>query len=670
MSLRIAFIGTGQMARNHARAIHSLGGRATIVGVTDRLPDRAEEFAAFAGGRTYPSIRTLLDAGPDIVHVCTPPPAHFETAHAALDAGAHVYVEKPFALTMTDATRLLEMAERRGRRVCAGHQLLFDGAFRTLVARANAIGELVQADSHFAFRPSGSSMTRAGARVLADQLVDVLPHPLYTLIAVLERFGPPGAAVEIDWARGGPDELHASLRAGDIVGRLSVSLRARPIASSLALSGTRGALTCDFVRSIVVGAGNPGEAALEKVLNPMIEGAQLVSRTALSVGRRVATGVSYPGLAELIDVFYGAVERGDPSPLSPRHLLSVTRVFEDLVSRIDDSVGQRQAGRVGQAGQASQTGQAPPEPVIVVTGARGFLGGAVARALHGSSQGAAAPVRVRGIGRAADPDDPHVHEWVVADLSRGISADALSGADVVVHAAAETAGDFAAHERNTIAATRHLLQSMREAGVTRLVLVSSLSVLRPPRTPWERQTELTPRPDDPSPYGAYTWGKSLQEALVERDAPSFGIAVRIVRPGALVDAENPSLPGLMGRHLFGRWHLGLGHARLPIAVCDVRRCAEAIAWCATRFDEAPPVVNLFDPEVATRGAFIRSLRARGWSGRIVWVPISAIALGITAARTAISLANRRLPTRLAAWAVLKPRRYDSRVASRVLAACR
>jgi nucleoside-diphosphate-sugar epimerase len=299
-------------------------------------------------------------------------------------------------------------------------------------------------------------------------------------------------------------------------------------------------------------------------------------------------------------------------------------------------------------------------PLVVVTGARGFLGAAVARVLD----------RVRGIGRTANPDDPHVHEWVVADLSRGISADALAGADVVVHAAAETAGDFAAHERNTIAATRHLLRAMHDAGVTRLVLVSSLSVLRPPRTPWERQNEATPRPADPIAFGPYTWGKSRQEELVERDAPAFGIDVRIIRPGALVDADNPSLPGLMGRHLFGRWHLGLGRSRLPIAVCDVNRCASAIAWCATHFDAAPRVVNLFDPEVATRGAFVRQLRARGWRGRIVWVPISAIALAIIAARTAISLAQRRLPSRLAAWAVLKPRRYDGSVAAKVLAACR
>ena len=110
---------------------------------------------------------------------------------------------------------------------------------------------------------------------------------------------------------------------------------------------------------------------------------------------------------------------------------------------------------------------------------------------------------------------------------------------------------------------------MHEAGVERLVLVSSMSVLRPPRTPWERQDEHTPRPDDPERFGPYVWGKSRQEELVEREAPALGIAVRIVRPGALIDWREPELPGVMGRQLFGPWHLALG--RSTSSDCRVRR---------------------------------------------------------------------------------------------------
>jgi predicted dehydrogenase/nucleoside-diphosphate-sugar epimerase len=650
MTLRVGFIGAGQMARHHLAAVQHLAAPATVVGVHDRAFGSAEEFATLAGTKAHRSIAALIDdAHPDIVHVCTPPGTHFEAAAAALERGAHVYVEKPFALTLGDATRLLDIARQRNLLVCAGHQLLRDRAFETLMARAGALGTPVQVDSHFAFRPAGASAERRGARTLARQLIDILPHPLYSLVAVLERFASTSCQLEIGWVHATPSDVQAVVRAGELIGRLSVSLRARPIASSLTITGTRGAVSCDFVRSIVTGAGNPGTEPLEKILNPVLEGAQLCSRTAASVARRVVAGGSYPGLAELIGAFYTAVATRGSSPVTPSHLLRVTQVFQQLTARIEAAADR--ATRVQPSAPPCESSR-----LAVVTGARGFLGSEVAKAL----------TDVRGIGRDGWPDTPHVREWVAADLSAGLPAEALAGADVVVHAAAETSGGYEAHQRNTIDATRHVLRAMHAAGVRRLVLVSSLSVLRPPRSPWERQNERTPRPENPRGFGPYTWGKCMQEELVEREAAELGITTRIVRPGALVDGQDPSLPGLMGRRLFGRWHMGLGHARLPIAVCDVKRCAEAIAWCATHFDDAPSVVHVIDPALTTRGAYLAQLRAQGWDGQMIWVPISAIAFGMSTARWLLSLMRGRLPERLAVWSILRPRRYDTTLSKSVL----
>ena len=368
---------------------------------------------------------------------------------------------------------------------------------------------------------------------------------------------------------------------------------------------------------------------------------------------RVCSSGSYPGLPELIEDFYGAVATGGPSPVSPAHLLRVTELFEQLVARTEAAARQPRYTRPGVRRVHS------PRPVVV-TGARGFLGAEISRALP----------HVRGIGRGGWPDNAHMHGWVVADLSNGLAPEALAGAEVVVHAAAETSGGYPEHQRNTIDATRHLLHAMHAADVRRLVLVSSLSVIRPPTTAWERQDEHTPRPEDPRMFGPYTWGKCLQEELAEREAAALGIAIRIIRPGALVDRDEPALPGLMGRRLFGRWHMGLGRPGLPIAVCDVERCAEAIAWCATHFDQAPPIVNLLDPSIATRGDFVAHLRAGGWSGRMLWVPISVVAFAVTAIRAAFSLCRGQRPGGLAAWSILRPRRYDARLAAEMLESVR
>jgi predicted dehydrogenase len=107
-ALRVGFIGAGQMARNHLDAIARIGMPTVVVGVHDRMAGQAERFARLAKTQTFTSVDRLLEEGrPDVVHVCTPPAAHVEAASAALDGGAHVYVEKPFAPTERDARALL-----------------------------------------------------------------------------------------------------------------------------------------------------------------------------------------------------------------------------------------------------------------------------------------------------------------------------------------------------------------------------------------------------------------------------------------------------------------------------------------------------------------------------------------------------------------------------------
>jgi predicted dehydrogenase/nucleoside-diphosphate-sugar epimerase len=649
--LRTAFIGTGNIAGLHLQALRQLATPHTVVGVHDAKWLAAQAFAARAGTRAYAALRDLLEqARPDIVHVCTPAGSHFEPARQALLAGAHVYVEKPFVETSAEAETLFALARERALLICAGHQLLRDPAYTGLVERIVDIRPITFVDSYFAFRPPRLQPHRSSRHALAEQLLDVVPHPLYTLVAALDCLNGGTEAVEVVHVSATPTDLHALLRAGQLSGRLCVSLRARPVASTLTVAGEHGTLTADFVRAILLGAANEGTSPLEKVANPFVEAGQLASRSAASLARRLARRATYPGLTELLEECYAAAAAGGRSPLSVDHLRAVTGIYEELATRVRRTIGSARARK------------ATVGPLAVVTGAAGFFGQAITRAL--ASRG----FRVRGVGRSDQPDDPHVHEWVRADLAERLPAAALANAAVVVHAAAETAGGFEAHERNTVRATHRVLDAMAAAGVRRLVLVSSLSVVRPPRRFWERQTERTPRASRPERLGAYAWGKCTAEQLVETAQGGPTLQVRIVRPAALVDLEHIEFPGLLGRRLFGRWHLGLGHPGLPFAVCEVDRAAAAIAWCADHFAEAPRITNLIDPAIPTRGQVLALLREHGWRGKVIWVPIGVMAAVVHVGRRLAALVRGESTRPLAAWSILRPRRYDTAVATSVLAA--
>src|SRR5439155_17323968 len=84
----------------------------------------------------------------------------------------------------------------------------------------------------------------------------------------------------------------------------------------------------------VIGSGNEGTTPLEKIANPFVEAAQLAWRSATGLTRRLLRGANYPGLAELLEVFYAAAAAGGPSPLNVDHLRRVTTLYEQLAAHV------------------------------------------------------------------------------------------------------------------------------------------------------------------------------------------------------------------------------------------------------------------------------------------------------------------------------------------------
>jgi len=656
-AVRVAFIGGGSIARAHLRALQRLQPAVRVVGVHDADHRSAAEFAEQSSSISYPTRDGMLaSARPEVVHVCTTAGAHFEAARVALETGAHVYVEKPFVESAAEADQLLAIAASRHRLVCCGHQLLTDPAYELLRRRAPAIRPYTHAESVFHFR---SPRLRGTSSPLAQagELIDVLPHPLYSLIAVLEWMAP-DEPVELHSAAVSPASVDALLRAGDVMGRLHVSLTARPVLSTLSVGGGLGTLTADFIRGSLTGVANPGVTPIEKVLNPVFDGLRQATRATSGVLRRLASGQEYPGLAQLIERFYDAVRRDRPSPVSPGHLSRTVRVYEDIAINVRESAQRQMPVKEG------RDGLLPSARVVVVTGASGFFGRAIAAAV--ASRG----FHVRGVGRGPDPGDANIHSWVRADLSRSVPDDAFRGASVVVHAAAATDGGFAAHQRHSVDAGVNVVDAAVRAGVRRLLHISSLSVVRPPEGRGEIQDESTPLAAFPRRLGPYTWGKCESETIIAQRGEAGGTRVRVVRPAALMDWRAPELPGLCGRRLFGDWHLGLGRPSLPLPVCGVEEAASVVGWCAAHFDQAPGTLNLMDPSIKTRRDLLRRMRQSGWTGRMLWVPISWLCAMLSIARMLTTIVTGVKGEPVAAWQVLRPRRFDMSASTRALAAAR
>jgi predicted dehydrogenase len=133
--MRVAVIGAGSMGRNHARVYSELPG-VELVGVCDAEPDVAHEIASRYHAAAYQDYIEMLDAvRPDAVSVTVPTSKHQEIALAALDAGAHVLVEKPIAATVEGGRLMIEKARSINRQLMVGHIVRFNPALQQLKQR-------------------------------------------------------------------------------------------------------------------------------------------------------------------------------------------------------------------------------------------------------------------------------------------------------------------------------------------------------------------------------------------------------------------------------------------------------------------------------------------------------------------------------------------------------
>ncbi len=136
--IRTLVAGLGNMGRSHALAYHR-DPAFQIVGLVNRsAPVLDAELSRYPIGRDFAEALNRL--GPDLVSIATYSDSHAELAIAAMEAGADVFVEKPLATTVADARRVIDCAERTGRKVVVGYILRHHPSWQRLIAEARDLG--------------------------------------------------------------------------------------------------------------------------------------------------------------------------------------------------------------------------------------------------------------------------------------------------------------------------------------------------------------------------------------------------------------------------------------------------------------------------------------------------------------------------------------------------
>ena len=135
---RFGLVGCGRVAPRHAQSITELPG-AHLIAVADIVESRAQRFAKEYQAEAYTDFRHLLDRKDiDIVNICVPSGLHAKIAIEAMEAGKHVVVEKPIALSLVDADRMIAAASAAGVNLCVVLQNRYNPPMRDLRELVNS----------------------------------------------------------------------------------------------------------------------------------------------------------------------------------------------------------------------------------------------------------------------------------------------------------------------------------------------------------------------------------------------------------------------------------------------------------------------------------------------------------------------------------------------------
>lgn len=335
--LKTALIGCGAIAHEHYRYLQQ-SPLTKVVAVCDRSPAAGRYFRERFGVPTsFTDASEMLDTvKPDVVHVLTPPSTHADLVVSSLAAGAHVFCEKPIALSLAALAQIEEAARRADRYYAENHNYRFNDPIRRLDAliTANRLGAVRQVDLLLAVPMADSDLgSPAGA------VHDYLTHAAYLALHFMDAKAP-AEVVGADWALiDGPagarySEMSALVRCGDTRASIRISGSIRPMAFRVAVRGTKGMAEAELFQPYVRQEFQHDSGQFGPLLDLGGNGLRQVRSAAGNLRDKIRQHGAYVGLVNLLGQFYEAIQAGRTPPVSATQIRRSAQLIEDLIAKV------------------------------------------------------------------------------------------------------------------------------------------------------------------------------------------------------------------------------------------------------------------------------------------------------------------------------------------------
>jgi len=367
-ALRVAIVGCGRIADQHLAAVRRIP-FADVVATCDRELLMAEQLAdRFSVDYFSADLETLLrDTRPDVVHITTPPQGHFALAAQCLEAGCHVYVEKPFTLDTDEAVQLIGTAEAQDLKLTVGHNSQFTWESlqaRKLVQDGFLGGPPVHIESYYTYNLDAlyakalfADKSHWVRRLPGKLLHNIISHGIARIAEYIDSERPQVTAfghsspVLVDiGATDVVDELRVHISDGtNVTAAFVFSTQLKPPINGCRLYGSRNSLVVDNVRHTVVRLEHRDyKSYANYFISPMRLAREYFRASTTNVGRFLRSDFhDDSGVKNLIEAFYRSLLGEAPLPISYDEILRTSRIMDDIFQQVScRSSGQERARAV------------------------------------------------------------------------------------------------------------------------------------------------------------------------------------------------------------------------------------------------------------------------------------------------------------------------------------
>lgn len=354
--IKVAIIGCGKIADMHAESIRRVP-KCQIVGACDKEILMAQQLAErYSIPRYFDDAAVMLETvKPDVVHITTPPQSHLNLGMLCLDAGCHIYVEKPFTMNCSEVEQLLQRSLEKKRKVTVGHNLQFSHEavrMRKLVREGFLGSAPVHMESYYCynldrnyaqalFGDKGHWVRKLPGKLLHNiishgisRITEFLPgeNPTVTVNGFTSLFLRGIGETEII------DELRVIINDNDnVTAYFTFSTQMSPKLNQFRIYGLENGIVVDhFHRSLVRLRKIKLKSYMNYFFSPFLFGREYVANSFHNIWQFLKRNFhDDSGMKFLIEAFYRSIEEDSEPPISYREIRLTSKIMDEIFFQLN-----------------------------------------------------------------------------------------------------------------------------------------------------------------------------------------------------------------------------------------------------------------------------------------------------------------------------------------------